>query len=213
MKKSYIVSVLLILIVLAFYSSMPTTVNQKLITDEKYNDSPESKNKSTFESQSDEITHYVQQATTEIQTTSDINELTIDLVEPVSYIDIDSKALKSDTLEKKLNVEIFQTFLDEISTQKSDLELDREYEVTEILNEKIDLNLYQYTSECGSGICAVEVKYVPNNESNEIAEKLFNILNFGALTYIVRDDKDGTNSIRIIFAADSSISSITYTPQ
>ncbi len=217
MKKSYIGLAALILIVLVGYSFYPsheeqTKTLQIAEIEEKSAVTPEFENKPISNTTSEESVTDNQHESKEDKPDITVNESINDNQESNTYINTDAKSLYAVTIRDKISTDNFQAFLDEISIEQSDLDIEIADKVAGILNEQTNLNSYYYTSGCGKGICAVEVKYIPNDEVSEIAESLSELLNFGALVTGIQNDNDGSSNVRLIFASDKNVNSLSFPP-
>ena len=212
MKKSYVGLISLTLVVLLGYSLYPSHENRTKthqIEDmgEMNVEIPDSENILVFNPVREENATNIQH---ELTPALAINEDIYAKAESDIYINSDAKSLNAAAIQQKINISNFQTFLDEISIEQSELDIEMDYKVAGILNEQTNLNSYYYSSGCGKGVCGVEVKYIPNDEASKISESLSQLLNFGAIITGVHNDNDDSSSVRLVFASDKNVNGMTF---
>ena len=126
-----------------------------------------------------------------------------------SFITGESKALDSKVVNQQLEVADFQNVISSLIEFQTPEEIEREYELAQAINEEPNLSAYPYSYSCGSGVCAVEISNITNEELVNVSQLISGTTNFKALTIHTIAELDGTNSIRVIGGSSPETNSIT----
>lgn len=106
-----------------------------------------------------------------------------------------ASALKSDD---------FDVFMDQLKNNASPQETEKEVEIEALLLDSADLANYNYELSCGIDICALNLRHIPQGDTQQLSQNITNDLPLGSIFKRNYEDEYGNANIRVLYQIEET---------